>query len=1163
MSNYSRSTLVGDWIERRHQTDLETQSDARNSTKGTAGRFQSSGLGRLDHVSQMMSDSESRTSDFQRALHAKEHNESLGQELNAKRRTGIRRVHVDGPSESLQNTVFRPSGEDHATLNKRTGSSHKIKDQIDANMQCEKDFWDDSKRGLKAAPAPELAAMESVRLQMIHKLNSNAMDAHELFDRLDTDKSGVISLDTFRRGLRRSLGIIVDNTSYDRLCVCLDPQTRSRVSRTAFLAWAKGASVMQIKEVSRTADEKLCKELRGENDAVQAGRAVVELLRDKIRGKNQKLARIFTDMDTDGSGSLDASELDRALGKMGIDLDREQLKGLMWILDVSGDGQVDYREFLSVLSDDALPKSPVRKERANEEADQVASSIVIASAQSRRLNDIRSKIRDKISQIQSLRSGFVVRDAFLKLDSDGSGTLSRNEFRRFCRSVNLELTIPDVEALMNALDTDKSGEIDYDEFAAFMRGSATDAEIESEQLGMLNDDEMKMLHELEESGVFTRLVEKLSVRNLDAISVFERFDKDKSGSLSHENLLRAFRALDVQVDNRMFRQMTDVLDPSGTGCVRYGPIAELLVNATVSSPLKRVNSSGDEMSKKHEFGTSYQKELEIRRLRKAHWNDSQFDIRDEQQSANDRFSQTEIADLKIIQKLKQSLEEERPRFMELFTKYDRTQRGKITHDIFRRLLSDLGCPISAPDAHRLLLRLDQSRSGLVALDAIFSIVQDPRGFIVSQRESVLHSPSSGQRQGSTNGNKSLLYVDEDREVDHNDEDRDLDRSSSHMMRRLSVAETRSPSKHTEDEYVAHYDRVLDFDISGTLMNKFVSSLRKIEAEYPRIVSFWRAKFGSGKQQPQIRSRSRPSSAASSVHTTPRRSTLSRGSDAPEEVCTAAELRSSCYELGILISEPDFNDIFALLDVDEMGVIPVLKVAISASRALAYLEERQTGDSKLREQRETKATREYKPRTPYALHDRREAWSAASSVAGVDDDAYDEEEERILAAEEGESEFRKTMGARKGAASGAASQQLHKISREIQDAFSFYPESPKYRNPLRERAAAPLSRAERQRGRDMLEEASVGRSPPVRHAYQNSDGTRSRVFDAQREDRRPRRGEEGEEDEDQEDGNGAGAYNGSRARPGSSMRARPASASIAPANPPLRRASSTLRGNSQR
>ena len=68
---------------------------------------------------------------------------------------------------------------------------------------------------------------------------------------------------------------------------------------------------------------------------------------EELKGLKQQ----FENMDTDGNGTLDTSELKRIFEKQGIKMDSKQIDKITRQLDLNGSGQVNYTEFLSATID--------------------------------------------------------------------------------------------------------------------------------------------------------------------------------------------------------------------------------------------------------------------------------------------------------------------------------------------------------------------------------------------------------------------------------------------------------------------------------------------------------------------------------------------------------------------------------------------------------------------------------------------------------------------------------------------------------------------------------------------------------------------------------------------------------------------------------------------
>ena len=137
----------------------------------------------------------------------------------------------------------------------------------------------------------------------------------------------------------------------------------------------------------------------------------------------------FLALDIDGNGDISVQELELLLRaiKRKLRMTENQIIKMVKQTDKNGDGYVDVEEFLNML-ETAEQKNVIHKELLQ-------------------------------------RSG--VRKAFQKYDKDGSGSITRDEFRRVVEDkYQTTMRANQIDKLMEQADKDNSGQISYDEFLA-------------------------------------------------------------------------------------------------------------------------------------------------------------------------------------------------------------------------------------------------------------------------------------------------------------------------------------------------------------------------------------------------------------------------------------------------------------------------------------------------------------------------------------------------------------------------------------------------------------------------------------------------------------------------------------------------------------------------
>ncbi|KAJ6978514.1 hypothetical protein NC653_026818 [Populus alba x Populus x berolinensis] len=158
---------------------------------------------------------------------------------------------------------------------------------------------------------------------------------------------------------------------------------------------------------------------------LEAEKSVIaeNLSEEEIKG----LKTMFTNMDTDKSGTITYEELKTGLARLGSKLSEVEVKQLMEAADVDGNGSIDYIEFISATMH-----------------------------------------RYKLERDEHLYK------AFQYFDKDSSGFITRDELESAMKEYGMgdEATIKDIIA---EVDADNDGRINYEEFCAMMRSGTQHA----------------------------------------------------------------------------------------------------------------------------------------------------------------------------------------------------------------------------------------------------------------------------------------------------------------------------------------------------------------------------------------------------------------------------------------------------------------------------------------------------------------------------------------------------------------------------------------------------------------------------------------------------------------------------------------------------------------
>ncbi|CAN0847951.1 Calcium-dependent protein kinase 29 [Linum grandiflorum] len=197
-----------------------------------------------------------------------------------------------------------------------------------------------------------------------------------------------------------------------------DPRKRITAAQALEHPWLKEGGNASDKPIDSAVLIRM-KQLRAMNKMKKLALKVIaeNLPEEEIKG----LKQMFKNMDTDGSGTITYEELKAGLHRLGSKLSEAEIRQLMDAADVDKNGTIDYVEFVTATMH-----------------------------------------RHRLEKEEHLFQ------AFQYFDKDNSGFITRDELRHAMSQYGMgdEATIDEV---IDDVDTDKDGRINYEEFVAMMR----------------------------------------------------------------------------------------------------------------------------------------------------------------------------------------------------------------------------------------------------------------------------------------------------------------------------------------------------------------------------------------------------------------------------------------------------------------------------------------------------------------------------------------------------------------------------------------------------------------------------------------------------------------------------------------------------------------------
>ncbi|KAH7856743.1 hypothetical protein Vadar_005046 [Vaccinium darrowii] len=200
-----------------------------------------------------------------------------------------------------------------------------------------------------------------------------------------------------------------------------DPKKRLTSAQVLEHPWIRGGEASD-KPIDSAVLSRM-KQFRAMNKLKQLALKVIaeNLSEEEIKG----LKSMFTNIDTDNSGTITYEELRTGLARLGSRLSEVEVKQLMEAADVDGNGTIDYIEFITATMH-----------------------------------------RHKLEREEHLFK------AFQYFDTDRSGFITRDELETAMKEYGMgdDATIKDI---ISEVDTDNDGRINYEEFCAMMRSGTT------------------------------------------------------------------------------------------------------------------------------------------------------------------------------------------------------------------------------------------------------------------------------------------------------------------------------------------------------------------------------------------------------------------------------------------------------------------------------------------------------------------------------------------------------------------------------------------------------------------------------------------------------------------------------------------------------------------
>ncbi|KAK6934567.1 EF-hand domain, partial [Dillenia turbinata] len=139
--------------------------------------------------------------------------------------------------------------------------------------------------------------------------------------------------------------------------------------------------------------------------------------------KRQEIKEAFELFDTDGSGTIDAKELNVAMRALGFEVTEEQINQMIADVDKDGSGAIDFDEFVHMMT---------------------------------------AKIGERDSKEELMK-------AFRIIDHDKNGKISALDIESIAKELGEKFTSREIQEMIEEADQDRDGEVNIEEFMKMMK----------------------------------------------------------------------------------------------------------------------------------------------------------------------------------------------------------------------------------------------------------------------------------------------------------------------------------------------------------------------------------------------------------------------------------------------------------------------------------------------------------------------------------------------------------------------------------------------------------------------------------------------------------------------------------------------------------------------
>ena len=446
------------------------------------------------------------------------------------------------------------------------------------------------------------AGMEFARVkqELIQVFRQHGVNLDTAFQAFDRDGDGTISPMEFSDGLR-ALNVNLSPTKIQDIVSVMDKDRNGNIDYQEFARQFGGSS--------------------------QGSSQLVSELTAVFRQHGVNLDTAFQAFDRNGDGTIDPQEFRTGLNQLGLRLSNQQIEDTIRMMDPSGRGKIEYREFAKRFGGGssqpsqqsgygAQPTRPGQQPAYGQQPDRPAYGQQQPSYGQQPMGGgssagMSERVKDQLRQkFQQHRVN--LETAFSAFDRNRNGIISPDEMRQGLNALNINLSHNDIDDLIRHMDQRGNGRIEYREFARTFGNSSTGgggggygaqpsgggygSGGMGQQFGGMGNQSGGMGRQRPAGNnslsreVIADLKNKFRQHNVDLHQAFAAFDANNDGIIDRQEMRRGLQALAIRLSDRDVDDIINHFDTDGNGRIQYAEFIRQLDprnDATRPSTLSR------------------------------------------------------------------------------------------------------------------------------------------------------------------------------------------------------------------------------------------------------------------------------------------------------------------------------------------------------------------------------------------------------------------------------------------------------------------------------------------------------------------------------------------------------------------------------------------------